>query len=193
MKAGRSSSKPKTSSPSQSHAKVKSTINNPPGSPISPPDECAVSSEEKRLLADLGTTLWRMQKATMEPDKDRPRRGMKTVVRHLNSAWDALRQRGLKVQNHTGCKFDTGQSLAVLAFQPTAGLTFEVVLETVKPTLYLKGDVIQMGEVIVGIPQAVPAPGPANSNPLEATLATTVAGGESATTPPDPDIAVDNP
>jgi len=106
-----------------------------------------------------------MQKAVMEPEKDRPRRGMKAVARHLNSAWDALHQRGLKVQDHTGCKFDTGQSLTVLAFQPTAGIAWEVVLETVKPTLYLEGTVIQMGEVIVGIPQNVTASTKANANP----------------------------
>ena len=184
MKAGRKYSKAKPGSPGQSRAEALSAASPPPGGPATPHDERAVSSEENRLLADLGTTLWRMQKVVMEPETDRPRRGMKVVVRHLNSAWDALRQRGLKVQNHSGCKFDTGQSLVVLAFQPTAGLTHEVVLETVKPTLYLKGTVIQMGEVIVGIPQALSEPGPTLSTPLESSQRIAVVGGQSATAPP---------
>jgi len=165
MKTDRLPAKPAAGVPCESQVKTPPRFHSPSGVPTSPSDRRGVSKEEKRLVVDLGITLWRMQKAVMEPEKDRPRRGMKAVARHLNSAWDALHQRGLKVQDHTGCKFDTGQSLTVLAFQPTAGIAWEVVLETVKPTLYLEGTVIQMGEVIVGIPQNVTASTKANANP----------------------------
>jgi hypothetical protein len=49
-------------------------------------------------------------------------------------------------------------SLKVLCFQPTPGLRRERVIETIKPTIYFKGKTIQMGEVIVGKPEAAGRP-----------------------------------
>jgi hypothetical protein len=168
MKAGEKQGHPRPGFAGQPHAKALPTLNPSSENVVGNPQvKASLSPEEKRLLVDLGTALWRLQKVVMEPDKERPRRGMKIVSRHLTSAWDIMRQRGLKVQSHTGCKFDTGQSLAVLAFQPTPGITHEVVLETVKPTLYLKDTLIQMGEVIVGIPTPVIPNAPLPSNRVE--------------------------
>jgi hypothetical protein len=58
----------------------------------------------------------------------------------------------LQIQDHTGNPYDSGQSLEVLAFQPTDGITNEVVIETVRPSLYLQGHRILKGQVIVGSP-----------------------------------------
>ena len=59
----------------------------------------------------------------------------------------------MKIQNHTNEPFDSGQSLEVIAFQPSAGISREVVVETIRPTVYLKGIRIQMGQVVVATPE----------------------------------------
>jgi hypothetical protein len=59
----------------------------------------------------------------------------------------------VKIQNHTSEPFDSGQSLEVIAFQPTAGISRDVVVETIRPTVYLKGIRIQMGQVVVATPE----------------------------------------
>jgi hypothetical protein len=41
----------------------------------------------------------------------------------------------------------------VLAHQPTGGIGREEVVETVKPSVYLRGVMIQMGDVVVGVPE----------------------------------------
>ncbi|MDI6763303.1 MAG: hypothetical protein QME83_09780 [Thermodesulfobacteriota bacterium] len=110
--------------------------------------------EHFHLLADLGTGLWRMRNKMVKPGTDQPFEEMRRVYRHLESTWDALTQAGIAIQDHTNTRYNPGLSLKVMIFQPTKGLDHEKVIETIKPTIYYKGQSIQMGEVIVGRPEA---------------------------------------
>jgi hypothetical protein len=123
----------------------------PSTAPERPADE-TMSREHLRFLADVATGLWRMRLKMIEPETQDPRDDMKRVLRHMEAIWDALNQEGLLVQDHTGSPFNSGMWLRVVAFQPTAGLGREKVIETIKPSVYFKGRPIQMGEVIVGTP-----------------------------------------
>jgi hypothetical protein len=106
------------------------------------------------LLAAVATRLWRMRQKMLAPGTAQPAEPMRGVWRDLESVWDQLTQAGLEVLDHTGEPFDSGLSLKVLAFQPTAGLEREVILETLKPTVYFNKQRIQIGEVIVGRPES---------------------------------------
>jgi hypothetical protein len=141
----------------------------PPELRISAPDPAAVlpllealgreprspGAEEPRarLLAEMATGLWRLRGRMVDAGTGEPHPEMRRAFRHLQAVWDALARAGVEVQEHAGRPFDPGQSLRVLAFQPTAGLPRETVLETVKPCVYLDGQRIQVGEVIVGTPE----------------------------------------
>jgi len=81
-----------------------------------------------------------------------PKEEFRQLARHVTTISDRLADIGLQIQDHTGDIFDSGQSLEVLAFQPTPGLSQEKVIETIRPTLYLAGRRIVRGQVIVGIP-----------------------------------------
>jgi len=105
------------------------------------------------MLAEVATGLWRLRQRMVEPDSGRPLEEMRRAFRHLESVWDALAAAGVEIQDHTGTPFHTGLALDVLAFQPTAGVERERVIETIKPSVYFKGRAIQMGQVIVGTPQ----------------------------------------
>ena len=109
-------------------------------------------ADTEALLADVGTGLWRMKQKMVEPGTGQPLETMRRPYRHVEAVWDALSQAGIKIQDHTGSAFDSGMSLSVLCFQPTPEITAETVIETIKPTIYLKDSRIQMGEVIVGKP-----------------------------------------
>jgi len=119
---------------------------------------------ELNLLAEVGTGLWRLKQKMTKPGTDQPLDDMRRAYRHLESVWDALSQAGTEIQDHTDSPFDPGMSIKVIAFQPSAGLAREKVIETIKPTIYHRGRIIQMGEVIVGRPETGPSPaGPENS------------------------------
>jgi hypothetical protein len=88
-----------------------------------------------------------------QPGTDRPLDEMRRAYRHLESTWDALAQAGVEIIDHTGAPFDAGLAIKVLAYQPMPDLTRERVLETLKPSVYFKGERLQMGEVIVATPE----------------------------------------
>lgn len=107
------------------------------------------------LLADLGTNVWRLQQKMLEPGTDRPLTEMRRVYRHVEAMWAALKQQGIEIQDPVGHVVPDGgvYGLKVLACQPTPGIAREKVLETVKPAIRYKEQVIQMGEVILAVPE----------------------------------------
>ena len=115
--------------------------------PVSDADKSLV-----QLAAGTGTTFWRLQKriAGGKAASDE----MKRAARDLEAMGDALRDAGIEIKDHTSEKFDSGMALRVIAFQPTAGIIHEVVIETIKPTIYKNNQLVQMGEVIVGVPES---------------------------------------
>lgn len=115
--------------------------------------DMTVPREWSRLLADLATGIWRLKLRCLEPGTDRPREEMRRAYRDVEALWDALTQAGVKVQDHKDTAYDASLSLTVVAFQPTAGIDRERVIETIKPTVYYQSQRIQMGEVIVGTPE----------------------------------------
>jgi hypothetical protein len=103
-------------------------------------------------LAAVATGLWRMRGKIVEPETGRPAADMRVLYRHLESTWDALTSIGVEIQAHDNAEADPGLSLSVVAYQPTHGLDRERIIETIRPTVYLDGRLIQQGEVIVGTP-----------------------------------------
>jgi hypothetical protein len=123
-------------------------------------------AEYRRLLTDLATNLWRLKQKMLKPGTGEPLEEMRRAYRSFEAAWDTLLNAGVEVQEHTGSPFNSGLLLHVLAFQATPGLTQETVLETIRPSVYYRQQLIQPGEVIVGTPEA-PAPSSASVPPSE--------------------------
>lgn len=117
------------------------------------------------LLADIGTVIWRLQRrvtTTVEVTED-----IRRISRDLESAWDAMRQGSIEIKDHTGEKYDGGMALRVIAFQATPDLSREKVTETIKPTIYFRDKIIQMGQVIVGVPETDTASKPPHEKNIE--------------------------
>ncbi len=118
-----------------------------------PPGAVSVGLSEPQV-ADLATGLWRLREKMLDGETGRPLDEMRRAFRHLESVWDTLAQADVQVQDHSRSPYDPGLSLKVVAFQPTPGLDSETVIETLKPTIYMKGRRIQIGEVVVGTPES---------------------------------------
>lgn len=106
---------------------------------------------DEKALADAATSLWRAQRR-LARDGEKPSERSRQTGRLLRACRTALTDAGLVVQDHDGDAFHSGRSLEVLVFQDDPSLTAETVLETVRPTVYLRDRRIRMGQVIVGRP-----------------------------------------
>src|SRR5262245_48235803 len=105
------------------------------------------------LLADLATGLWRLRRRFVDAGSGEPLEEARRPFRDVEALLQRLREEGIEVQDHTGDLYDPSLSLRVAAFQPVPGLEKDRVLETLRPTVYRHGERLQVGEVIVGIPE----------------------------------------
>ncbi|MFJ6820262.1 hypothetical protein ACIQRJ_07570 [Streptomyces niveus] len=110
---------------------------------------------EEKALADAATNLWRAQRRLTRQGEEASTRSRQTG-RYLRSCREALDEAGLLVQEHEGDAFHAGRSLEALAFEDDPSLEADTVRETIRPTIYLHGRRIQMGQVIVGCPPKAP-------------------------------------
>ena len=104
-----------------------------------------------KLSTEIGTTAWRLKLRLAKTVENSDT--MNRINRDLESIMDALTQGGIEIKDFTGEKYDGGMALNVIAFQPTQGITKEQVIETIKPTIYHKNKLVQIGQVIVGVPE----------------------------------------
>jgi hypothetical protein len=103
------------------------------------------------FLKNVGNGLWRIRNRLREVE-NAPKE-IRSAVRFLESTWDSLTQSGVSIQDHTGEIITGGEALRIIAFEPSSRVSCDQVIETIKPTIYYRGKMVQMGEVIVGQPQ----------------------------------------
>lgn len=106
---------------------------------------------DEAALATAVTNLWRAERK-LTPPSERPTPRDRQAARYLRTCAEALADAGLVVQDHDGDAFNAGRALEVLVYQESPDVAAETVIETVRPSVYLRGRLIQMGQVIVGTP-----------------------------------------
>ncbi len=103
----------------------------------------------KEFLAEVSIGAWRLKKKMTDPKTGEPLNEMSRAYRHLESIITTIEREGIEIQDHDGQPFDAGLSLKVLTYQPLPNIDKEFIYDTIKPSVYLKGERILMGEVIV--------------------------------------------
>ena len=103
-------------------------------------------------MADIATNAWKAKSRMLDPATGNVRDGMSRIYRHVDGILESLQSMGLEVKDHTGDAFDYGLPLKVVTAQPTPGITREIVLETIKPTIFWLQQIIQTGEVVIATP-----------------------------------------
>lgn len=102
------------------------------------------------LVAELATGLWRLRRRLQGiPEGHEDVRRAKRICQAI---WDAMEEKGIMVHDHNGEDYNPGMMVEVLTFQEDKALAKEQVIETVKPSVFLRGRLIQWGVVIVGTP-----------------------------------------
>jgi hypothetical protein len=126
-----------------------------PVAPEQPAHAWPVPPEVAQAFARIGTNAWRAQNKMVDSETGEPKEEMKRVYRHIEAVLDALAQIGVSVMDPRGRAYDSGMALKVVSIEQTPGLSKETITETVRPSISWQTHLIQIGEVIVGTPQAV--------------------------------------
>jgi hypothetical protein len=124
--------------------------------PVEPGTEAAQRGPmvlDAKVFGAIGTNAWKA-KARLSKMDTSGNADLGRIERHLDAMLESLQALGLEIKDHTGEPFDYGQSLKVAASQPKAGITREFVSETIRPSIYLRGRLLQQGEVVIDVPAA---------------------------------------
>ena len=123
--------------------------------PDKTPGNSTEAAKLKKFIADLGTGIWRLKRKMTDPTSKEPLEGMRKEYRCLESVWDILVNAEVEIQDHENQRYDSGFLLKVVAFEENPSLPYDIVIETIKPSIYYKKEHIQVGDVIVGTPDKV--------------------------------------
>jgi len=105
------------------------------------------------FFSDIGTGLWRISRQLMLAEAKEPPEHLRRINRSFESTWDAFIQAGFEIKDHTGDIVIGGEAMHIISFQPMPGIIKDQVIETLRPTIFYKGKMVQAGEVIVGMPE----------------------------------------
>ncbi|MDR3082898.1 MAG: hypothetical protein LBV60_18575 [Streptomyces sp.] len=98
------------------------------------------------------TAVWRALRMLERGKGELSTAERRQVRRYVQASRQALADDGVEVYDHDGAAFHPGQSLEVLDFQDEPGLDRPTVLRTERPSVFYRGERIQMGKVVVGRP-----------------------------------------
>ena len=124
--------------------------------PVAPPSDETMAAG----LAALATNVWRTKGKMIDPATGEPREENRRAYRHVEAALEAFAQLGVRLSDWHDEPFDAGLPVKVLSFQPTPELTRDTIVEVVRPAVFWHDRLLQVGEVIVGIPENPQNPAP---------------------------------
>lgn len=117
------------------------------------PREAAIDRE---LVAGVATAIWRLgnrQKVLQGALTEDQGRFVKRLGKALQMAEDVLRDNDVEVRDYTDKPHDPGNPPAVAGRQASSeDLSVLTVVETVVPTVFYRGVLIQSGEIVLGMP-----------------------------------------
>jgi hypothetical protein len=107
-------------------------------------------------IAAIVTNLWRAKMKMIEPGTGEPKEETRRIYRHIEGALETFGQLGLTITEMVNQPYDAGLPVKVLTFQPTPGLKRDTIVEVIRPTIIWQDTLLQMGEIVVGIPAESP-------------------------------------
>ena len=107
------------------------------------------------FVSSLAIEIWRLEKRFEKAKGDMTKgekSGIASIGDQIQRIKDIFKKQEIEICEHTGTAYNDGLSLKVLHIEEIDELPEGKmqIIETIKPSVYLKGKVIFLGEVIVG-------------------------------------------
>jgi len=114
-----------------------------------------------KAIVNIATCAWRMRLKIMdslgEAREELTKDDIKKIKKYTESIFDSLFNIEIVVKDRIGEVFDYGLPEKVVTTLPQPGLSIERIIETLRPTIYWRSQIAQVGEVVIATPQEAPA------------------------------------
>lgn len=118
-------------------------------------NEGAIEKEDKTILnlfAEVCVGLWRSRNKLIDPGTNLPSNESPRALRSIETTLDHLKMNGFEIKDRINEPYVVGMIEKVIAWENTVGIDNEKIIETIKPTIIYKDQVLRVGEIIVGVP-----------------------------------------
>jgi hypothetical protein len=107
------------------------------------------------FISSIAIEIWRLEKRVQKEKEDMAKGEpleFSLIVNQMQRIKDVFKKQEIETREPTGENYNDGLSLKVLHVEEMDGIPIGKmqIIETIKPSVYLKGKVIFPGEVIVG-------------------------------------------
>ena len=112
-------------------------------------DESKDDGKLKALLKSIANNVWRLEGRMTDPATREPKEEFTRHYRHIEAMKDSLEDFGVKIVDFTGVRYDGGMAVNVIANEGRSDATRVEITETLKPTVRLHDQQLQMADVVV--------------------------------------------
>lgn len=105
-----------------------------------------------RILCSLLVEFWRLKRRLSEFQKQNVESDLSRVLEEIERMDDILVNEDIKIKDYSGQSYENGMSVKVIYTEKDTEKKEGscLISETIKPTIYYKGKVLVLGEVIIG-------------------------------------------
>lgn len=100
------------------------------------------------LVARLANETWRMRRRLARIDGTRDGAALRPVIDSISRLEDVFAEYQVQIVEHDGEAYDPGLQVEVLHVREGEGEM--VIIETIRPTVLMKGRVLQQAQVVIG-------------------------------------------
>jgi hypothetical protein len=156
-----------------------------PSKQISPPNWPKEMSALQRLAAaeanqefqnkaaasfcDIAIHAWRMQRRMTDRVTKEVKEEHKAMHRSVAGIQETLTAMGFTVRDREGDFYDYGLPEKVVAAEKRAGISREMVVETIRPSVFFGDQLLKPGEIVIAVPEDATATPPPEHPPSPAT------------------------
>lgn len=108
-------------------------------------------------FCEIAIHAWRAERRMKDKLSGEIREEHKATYRSIAGIMSTLAGFGLELKDREGDAYDYGLPEKVVAAEKRVGLSRELVAETIRPSIFLHGQLAQPGEIVIAVPDTEPA------------------------------------
>lgn len=124
-------------------------------------------------FCDIIIHAWRMQRRMTDRATKEVKEEHKAMHRSVAGIQETLTAMGFTVRDREGDFYDYGLPEKVVAAEKRAGISREMVVETIRPSVFFGDQLLKPGEIVIAVPEDATATPPTEAPPSPATPAVT--------------------
>lgn len=120
-------------------------------------DGVALREVEHKVITafcEIAIHAWRAERRMKDKLSGEIKEEHKATYRSIAGIMSTLAGFGLELKDREGDAYDYGLPEKVVAAEKRVGLSRELVAETIRPSIFLHGQLAQPGEIVIAVPDA---------------------------------------